>query len=347
MDADPLSDIFKLYDEHLKNSYVYQTNSKRMNTTISSPVKQVEPTPSVGDKSMSHQFGSIRVERRLITPEYAEDLLKRNTINRKINKQYVVLLAHEMREGRFRLTHQGISVDANGCLQDGQHRLAAIVKSGIPQEFFIFWNAPTDNMIVLDSNKVRNSSDTLQQAGHVNTQTLASACTILISHKQNNARAMSGGGGRINTKATREVILQFVENNRSIIDSVEAGIKASKGKTKGLSPSYLSSYHWIFSQVDKEKANEFFELYETQENLPVNHPIYMLNDLLNKDYHKRADNRGTTLTPEVKDRYFRIAWNLFIAGASTSKLKLSKNTKEPICDATGSNLEKELFQRLK
>ena len=36
-----------------------------------------------------------------------------------------------LRNNEFHLTHQGIAIDENGNLRDGQHRLLAIIKTGI------------------------------------------------------------------------------------------------------------------------------------------------------------------------------------------------------------------------
>jgi hypothetical protein len=69
-----------------------------------------------------------------ITPEMAERLLKFNQGNRKLRDRTVNYFATCIKEGTFHLTHQGIAIA--GTLQnpihlfDGQHRLAAIVKTG-------------------------------------------------------------------------------------------------------------------------------------------------------------------------------------------------------------------------
>ena len=73
-----------------------------------------------------------------ITPALATEWLdKHNSVNRKISEPTVQSYAMDMKNGRWTLTHQGIAFDTEGNLQDGQHRLWAIVFSGITLEMMV------------------------------------------------------------------------------------------------------------------------------------------------------------------------------------------------------------------
>lgn len=73
----------------------------------------------------------MKIEILLITPEMAKAWLGLRGPNRRLKPGGVEKYAQDMREGRWRLTHQGIAFDKNGNLIDGQHRLSAIVMSGV------------------------------------------------------------------------------------------------------------------------------------------------------------------------------------------------------------------------
>lgn len=73
----------------------------------------------------------------LITPEMAEEFLKHNTRNRNIRLPYVEELATYMRQGKWDVTHQGIGFYEDGTLFDGQHRLHAIIKAGVPVKMMV------------------------------------------------------------------------------------------------------------------------------------------------------------------------------------------------------------------
>lgn len=65
-----------------------------------------------------------------ITPEVAEEYLKKNGVNRRLRPGNVKMFKKIILNGEWQLTHQGIAFSANGKLLDGQHRLTAIKESG-------------------------------------------------------------------------------------------------------------------------------------------------------------------------------------------------------------------------
>lgn len=67
----------------------------------------------------------------LVTPTHAKALLKTVQGNRRISYSAVDAYAEDMRNGKWdSQTGTAISIDEDGILRDGQHRLSAIVKSG-------------------------------------------------------------------------------------------------------------------------------------------------------------------------------------------------------------------------
>lgn len=73
---------------------------------------------------------SVSVQK--ITPGYARQILDRNTENfRKIDWRKVNQYAREMQAGLWRDNGEGIQIYNDGTLANGQHRLHAIIKSGV------------------------------------------------------------------------------------------------------------------------------------------------------------------------------------------------------------------------
>ena len=74
----------------------------------------------------------------LVTPELAAEwLATRNTHNRKIRTQRVALLAEDMTRGSWVFDAMPLRFATDDTLLDGQHRLAAVVRSGLPQHFLV------------------------------------------------------------------------------------------------------------------------------------------------------------------------------------------------------------------
>ena len=79
----------------------------------------------------------MKTEVRLITPELAAEWLERNKVNREWRPHRTAEYARIMQAGAWILTHQGILLDVDGNLVDGQHRLTAIVDTGITVKMMV------------------------------------------------------------------------------------------------------------------------------------------------------------------------------------------------------------------
>lgn len=76
-------------------------------------------------------------EEILITPEMAIDYLELNKVNRKLRMNKVRLYSDDMKNGKWRITHQGIAFNEDGFLIDGQHRLNAIIHSEVSVKMIV------------------------------------------------------------------------------------------------------------------------------------------------------------------------------------------------------------------
>lgn len=101
----------------------------------------------------------MRAELRLVTPDLAAKYLSRNGLNRPLTAPTVDFYADQMKKNLWRATGQGISIDVNNNLLDGQHRLAAIVKSRVAVLMLIIYEVDPETFDVYDSGKTRTKTD--------------------------------------------------------------------------------------------------------------------------------------------------------------------------------------------
>lgn len=84
----------------------------------------------------------VDVQRVLVTPEVAAEMLTKNTRNREIVEASVEQFADLLRRGEFekftgKPNRAAVSFASDGVLRDGQHRLTAIVRSGVATEMYV------------------------------------------------------------------------------------------------------------------------------------------------------------------------------------------------------------------
>lgn len=92
-----------------------------------------------------------------VGPERAAELLKTNTSNyRNLNAGRVNAYASDMKNGKWEFNGEAVKISKSGVLKDGQHRLAAIVKSGVSVQMLIIYGVD-DDVSIYDVAQARSS----------------------------------------------------------------------------------------------------------------------------------------------------------------------------------------------
>lgn len=95
----------------------------------------------------------------LISPEVADKYLALNIDhNRRINPNRVRDYSRQMQTGQWCLSAP-ISFDCQGQLIDGQHRLHAVIHSGLTLEFLVIRGYPEETVMALDLGAKRNAAN--------------------------------------------------------------------------------------------------------------------------------------------------------------------------------------------
>ncbi|MEH6641430.1 hypothetical protein [Vreelandella glaciei] len=100
-----------------------------------------------------------------VTPELANEWLKKNLHNRVLNKKRVEKYAQEMIEGKWMQSHQGVAFYVDGGFADGQHRLAAIIRSKKSIVMPVTWGVPREASIAIDSHQIRGTNQAIAISG--------------------------------------------------------------------------------------------------------------------------------------------------------------------------------------
>lgn len=96
----------------------------------------------------------------IVSPSFAKGLLSNNFGNRLIRKSHVKTLAQAIKKGAWKLSPQGVVIHkSSGRLLDGQHRLHAVVESGMDVPMFFIYTDDEEIFKVLDQGVKRSMSD--------------------------------------------------------------------------------------------------------------------------------------------------------------------------------------------
>jgi hypothetical protein len=107
---------------------------------------------------------SVSIE--TITPDQAEDLLKKNfASNRKVSLAQVNRLKESIAKDLFYCSSDAIAIDENGYVVNGQHRLTAVAASNKCCQFLVVRDFPRNHVKCLDIGKKRTISDRITVDG--------------------------------------------------------------------------------------------------------------------------------------------------------------------------------------
>lgn len=234
----------------------------------------------------------IRHEVREVTPDMAGKWLRENnTHNRPLYEKTIENYAREMKAGAWAVTNQGIGFADDGTLLDGQQRLSAIVKAGIPVKILVVTGLPRAyrsngngelfTQDVIDGNKPRSQADILHLSHDVDNATQKAAIANMIVFAIKGAR-------KISPRIAYKIIdlysdeIEFTLSNRSQI--------------KGLSYTPAITGIILAAKVDLDKAMEFKEKYFRGTNLNIGSPALTFRDFMLNRGNKGTSASGMRLT---------------------------------------------------
>jgi len=122
---------------------------------------------------------TIEIKTMNIGPDQAKALLSTNIKNRDLSQSFVNRYAADMLNHNWSDDVSMIRVDEEGNLQDGQHRLEAVVQSGTTQSFVVAENCPVDDFKKLDLGRGRTSRDALTVLGYKRPRIMSGAIRLV------------------------------------------------------------------------------------------------------------------------------------------------------------------------
>lgn len=122
---------------------------------------------------------NVEAKIETVTPEMAKDWLEGQAKNRKWKRDVVDRYKSEMVQGNWQINGQPIIIDAQGRLIDGQHRLMAIIETGLSIKMLIVRGIREDAIKTIDTGKKRSMGDIFQMQGVYNSKLISRTAKLL------------------------------------------------------------------------------------------------------------------------------------------------------------------------
>lgn len=246
------------------------------------------------------------VEWVTVTPEVAAEMLTHNRGNRAVRAKLDVIV-RDMKAGAFTVeTGATIVFARDGTLLDGQHRLMAVVKSGVTLDFLVVRGVSKSVQKHIDLATPRTFADTLTFAGESEVTKLAALISI--------TRRWEAGAMQNNKyMASRTELMEHFTNHPEFREITR---KARRLRVPNLPHSMLGLAIWLFDQIDTEDSNHFFARLHDGQGLMAGDPIYELRRVLSTPLL-----RGGRMMPTYKLAITIKAWNAYRQGGNVGLLR--------------------------
>ena len=169
---------------------------------------------------MLKESGSVSVSVELITPELAEELIKLNTNNfRKPDKRTVSAYAREMSLGEWKLNGDTIKIDYEDgipVIVDGQHRLMAVIKSGVPIKSIVVRGVNDDGLTV-DRGRKRTLGQWCAYKGYPYASELPALAKGIIAHELGNWSKTQQHYSLLHNSPVQSEVKSFIEEHLDIL----------------------------------------------------------------------------------------------------------------------------------
>lgn len=253
----------------------------------------------------------------LITPESAKELLKLNVSNRPLNQVTVDWYAKQMTNGQWTISGQTISISDKNTLIDGQHRLAALVKSGKKITFNVAYNVPFQSFVNYDSVRSRGLCDVFAIENILNYKSISAIISkynaLSLGHISYLGFGNSNktGGLKKKVKFTNIEALDLYNSNNELFQEIHHVSDRCYKRIKLFPSSQIGAFMYyliVNKKHNKEKVFSFFTQLFFNENVE-NKSIYNLREkLINGSIGQFV------MVSKLKYIYLVKCWNAFVVG---------------------------------
>lgn len=252
----------------------------------------------------------IRSQVKEITPVMAAKLLENANGNRNVSQARVRFLADRMLAGEWELNGETIILSDEQRLLDGQHRLHAVLRSGISIPALVVTGVPSAVMDTLGQVKPRSASDYFSIQNVPNASLAAAATRVIRAYEDG---AFLDGGHTYDGYSVHDMYATY--ESRS--DAIQASILAVRPSFNIVSsPGLAVAMHYENAVLDSAKADAFWAGVGSGANLSEDSPqLRLRNKFIEiKSGPSLRHMHRTVMALCIK------AWNLYRQGKTTKRL---------------------------
>jgi hypothetical protein len=271
--------------------------------------------PETGTPLPPLPAGELHMQVVDVTPAQAQAWLDNGGANRKLKPATVNRYAVYMLRGEWRMTGEPVKLDREARVRDGQHRLAAIVQSGLTVPMLVIRGVSEESFDVMDSGKVRTPADVLSIHGLTSTAGKSSAVRALMLIERFGTVNASTVEGR--AMATGPTVLAYLAEHPEVEEVYPLAMELSSAGLQG-GPGVWCAVMVLLWRIDQDAVREMTNYLKSGAGLDAGHPLLALrNRAMNRE--ARLYTRSALGREEIAGMIIK-AWNAWRKGEAITRL---------------------------
>jgi hypothetical protein len=215
-----------------------------------------------------------------VTPQMAQTILAGNVRNRPVRPAYIKRLAEAMTRGEWTMNGEPVQVAHDGTLLNGQHRLSAVVHSGITIPMLLVSGLPVEALRTVDTGTRRTLSDVLALRGETDTTNLAAALGLLHRYRRGSRMDQAGP-----TAPTAQEALLLLDRELGLRDALRTARRLHR--RNHVRQSVMAVLSYLFDESDPGEGTRFFEVLCDPDDDPRS-PVRALQSVLASEREDRT-----------------------------------------------------------
>lgn len=269
-------------------------------------------------KTLSEYLKTVTTKLEFITPKKAQQIIDQTDFkNRKKKDFWIKQLSEEINNGKWLLTHQGISISDRGNLIDGQNRLHAIILAGYGVWMNVSRGFPEESFYQIDKGIKRGLADNYHVADIPGSEKQSRGVRCFFKIRDGVTEYPTHDREK-ELKRTDKDYIDFYFENESLCKSImiQGNILYYKNKMLSLTETYGFMMYLIKEKkYSKEEVFSFMnQLYLI--DIPENQSLTVLFQRLVED-----KNSPDKLKNKIKWAFIIKTFNSWVIGEEMKRLR--------------------------
>jgi hypothetical protein len=249
----------------------------------------------------------------IVTPELARLLMTHNVSNRTVKKANLQKIKLDLEGGAWKPNGQTVVISVGGELNDGQHRLRAIIETGVSAYILVTFGWPRQSRLTLDIGTKRSIGDALTIDGHHHASELGAVARKLWSLEKH-GRIFETNENNASNQVSSATLQGYIDSTK-LADELSEALRSVPQAVKIRAVAKRSDFYLLailLRRKNPDQATVFLKSLITGELLSNDNPIYRFREYAIK-------NRRTITSQSFHDKGLEAwkRWPKYRKGAPT------------------------------